>query len=308
VDRKRQNRRGIAQFTAAYKSGGRVHTYRAVAVRGGGLGKVTTGAVAADKWGAAAFTDEFSGTVLGAAWNHRLQGYQPGSRRKCSKAAVEAVAVGGGAVRLSVLDDPARPTLVDEVNGTQKCSFEGEKYDWRLNGSIGTKDTQAFKYGYAAARVKFQPRRGQHASFWLQPQSRTADEGSAKKTGAEIDVIEWFGKGHPSGGLTSFIYHYPDDGKPGITPKKVGGFIKRPGRFGGKWHRKYHVFSVEWTPNRYVFRIDGKETFRTGKGVSGRPQYLILSLLSSDYELKYLGGDDRLPQHMQVDWVRYWQR
>ena len=37
------------------------------------------------------------------------------------------------------------------------------------------------------------------------------------------------------------------------------------------------------------------------------PQYPILSLLSSDYELKNLGGEDRLPQHMYVDWMAMWQ-
>ena len=36
-------------------------------------------------------------------------------------------------------------------------------------------------------------------------------------------------------------------------------------------------------------------------------EYLILSLLSSDYELPDLGGEDRLPQHMYVDWVQFWR-
>ena len=38
-----------------------------------------------------------------------------------------------------------------------------------------------------------------------------------------------------------------------------------------------------------------------------QPQYPILSLLSSDYELKKLGGDANLPQIMSVDWIRFWQ-
>ena len=42
-------------------------------------------------------------------------------------------------------------------------------------------------------------------------------------------------------------------------------------------------------------------------GISAQPQYPILSLLSSDYELKNLGGETRLPQSMYVDWVRVWQ-
>ncbi len=43
-------------------------------------------------------------------------------------------------------------------------------------------------------------------------------------------------------------------------------------------------------------------------GVSGQEQFPILSLLSSDYELAQLkGGDKKLPQTMNVDWVRLWQ-
>ncbi len=100
----------------------------------------------------------------------------------------------------------------------------------------------------------------------------------------------------------------PTTGSRASPPKKVGGWIKKPGQYGGKWSTRYHVFSVEWTPKRYVFRIDGQEIYRTSKGVSGQEQYLILSLLSSDYELSALGGDGKLPQTMDVDWVRTWER
>ena len=299
VATRKQNGKGIAEFTAPYKVKGKIALYRATAVKFRGQSKVTSKAVKTSKWGAADFTDQFSGKSLSNKWTDRLQGYQPESSRKCSMASPRARKVANGAVRLSVFDDPTRG---------RDCSYEGTNYDWRLNGHIGTQGNKSFKYGYAAARMKFQPRRGQHASFWMQPEIREAEEGSAKKTGAEIDVIEWFGGGHPSGGLTSFIYHYPDNGALGVTGEKVGGFIKKSGRFGGDWAKRFHVFSVEWTPQRYIFRIDGQETFRTSKGVSGQQQFLILSLLSSDYELPLLGGDNKLPQHMYVDWVRYWAR
>lgn len=309
VAQAKQNGRGEAQFTAPYRIRGRLLTYRVLAPAGGGLGKIASNGVRTDRWGQADWTDEFDGHALGADWNHRLQGYSAVSLRRCSKASPRAVQVRDGAVHLSVLNDPDRPTLEDELNGTRKCRYAGRSYEWRLNGHIGTQDAEKdFLYGFAAARVKVQPLRGQHASFWLQPTAPAAPEGSAKQTGAEIDVIEWFGKNHPNGGLSSFIWHYPDDGGPGKTGVKIGGFIKNPGRFGGKWHQRYHVFSVEWTPKRYIFRIDGKETYRTSKGVSGQRQFLILSLLSSDYELQYLGGEDRLRQTMAVDWVRYWER
>jgi beta-glucanase (GH16 family) len=294
-----ENAHGQVDFAAPYSFGGKPAVYRVHAPAADGLGVVDSTPASTSEWGDATYSDEFAGTSLGPDWSDRLQGYSAASLRKCSKADPRAVQVAGGVLRLSVLADPDRTG--------ETCRVDGHDYAWRINGHVGTAGKQSFTYGYAAARIKFQPLRGQHGSFWLQPSTRTADEGSAKETGAEIDVIEWFGEHDPHGGLASFIYDYPDNGKAGVTPEKVGGYLKDPDRFGSDWAGAYHVFSVEWTPSEYVFRIDGKETFRTTKGVSGRPEFLILSLLSSDYELPWLGGDQRLPQHMDVDWVRYWQ-
>jgi len=154
--------------------------------------------------------------------------------------------------------------------------------------------------------MKLQKNRGQHASFWLQPVPYRPEATSAAYGGAEIDVVEWFGHGGNHGGLTSFVHHPTPRGR-----VKVGGFVNNPARFlssrSDRWWKQYHVFSVQWSPTAYVFRIDGRETARITEGVSQQPQYPILSLLSSDYELKNLGGEDRLPQHMYVDWVQLWQ-
>jgi hypothetical protein len=67
------------------------------------------------------------------------------------------------------------------------------------------------------------------------------------------------------------------------------------------------VFSVEWTPREYVFRIDGRETTRITSGVSHHPEFLILSMLSSDFELDLIDDED-LPQYLDVDWVAAWSR
>ena len=108
------------------------------------------------------------------------------------------------------------------------------------------------------------------------------------------------------GGLATFLYHPTTGGR-----QKVGGKLTDTDRYlaekSDRWWRAYHVFSLEWTPTEYIFRIDGRETWRTSVGISHVPQYPILSLLSSDYELKNLGGENRLPQHMYVDWMAMWQ-
>src|SRR5690606_9016394 len=171
--------------------------------------------------------------------------------------------------------------------------------DYRLNGHIGTENKFSFKYGVAAARIKFPKAEGQHGAFWLQPQTRVATSVNPKLTGAEIDIIESFGQ--TSGpknalGLTSFTYHWKKRGSK-IVPVKTGKWLKNTDDLlnGRKdsWSKGYHVFSVEWTPKEYIMRIDGQETWRSKVGVSGQPQYAILSLLSSDYELKHLGGDKK---------------
>jgi beta-glucanase (GH16 family) len=131
----------------------------------------------------------------------------------------------------------------------------------------------------------------------------TTDSG---KGGTEIDVIEWFGEGVKQGGLASFIYMLTPDG-----PEKVGGMLEDPDQYltgqDDSWFEDYHVFSVEWTPEEYIFRIDGQETWRTDQGISHQPEYPILSLLSSDYELDNLGKTTHLPQTMQVDWLKFWE-
>lgn len=237
----------------------------------------------------ATFTDEFDGKGVSPAWQTRSQGYV--GVRTCSRADDSAVAQRDGVLRLSVLDDPKKGD----------CRYEGKPHAYRLNGHVGTEATQAFTYGYAAARIKFQQLRGQHGAFWLQ-RSGNVVGGDRNDSGAEIDVMEYFGDEHPQGGLTSFIYYQPKGKK---KAKTVGGFIEDSEKYGKDWSSKFHVFSVEWTPEEYVFRVDGRITRRITEGVTGQPEFLVLSLLSSDYELRHIKEDD-LPQHMDVDWVRVW--
>lgn len=298
-----QDRKGRAEFGARASRSGKALTYRVQALPFKGLKKVTSKPVSTERWLDATWTDEFSGSTLGSAWSHRGQSYEPSSLRNCSKGDPRAVSVGGGAVRVSVLKDSAR--------GDQKCVARKDgkstgTYAYRVNGHIGTQNAVSFKYGFAAARIKMHKSRGQHGGFWMQPQTSVPGATNPKETGAEIDVIEYFGDGSKTGGLTSFIYSKNSKGQ----DVKTGSWIKNPESFlknrKDDWWKSYHVFSVEWTPKMYVFRIDGKETWRTKVGVSGQPQYPILSLLSSDYEIHY-GGDKQLPQHMNVDWVRLWE-
>jgi hypothetical protein len=265
-------------------------------------GGATSQTVAGDTWGEADFDDEFDGKALSQDWMNRGEGYNPEGLRACSAGSGDAVDVAGGTLGLSVLLDPDR---VGETCTAKKANGKVEgKFAYRLNGQIAP-NGHYFKYGVLAARIKFQEKQGQHGSLWMQPAISESTTDSAKG-GAEIDVIEYFGDGVKNGGLASFVYKLTPDG-----PEKVGGQLPDPDQYlagqDDSWFDQYHVFSVEWTPDEYIFRIDGQETYRTSEGISHQPEYPILSLLSSDYELQHLGGDENLPQTMNVDWLRFWQ-
>lgn len=243
----------------------------------------------------ASFTDDFDESSVdepGAIWNTRAQGYT--GVRKCSQALPEAAEVVDGVLELHVIEDPSRKGEECQLPGRRK------KFPYRANGHVGTEGTYGFTYGYAAARIRTQSARGQHAAFWMQATGGQRS-GGPEKGGAEIDIMEYFGDDHPLGGLTQFTYFLDKSGK----KQTVGGWVPDVEQYGDDWAEQYHVYSVEWTPEEYVFRIDGVVTQRLEGPTSGREEFLILSLLSSDYELPRFNGE--LPETMEVDWARVWE-
>ena len=292
----RQEKSGKAYFKAAVSKGGLPLTYRVTAQKQGSLKAVKSKTVDTSRWVTPTFTDEFSGSTLNPVWGMRGQNYEPLSKRVCSKGDPSAVKVTGGALRLSVIKDRSRSDKCKAVSRKKT-----KKIAYRLNGHVGTAESFNFRYGVASARIKMQKQKGQHASFWMQP----IGENKPGSDGHEIDIIEYFGDKHPQGGLTSFIHWYK-----GQRLIKTGSWIKNSTSFlqnkRDGWSKNYHVFSVQWTPKSITFYIDGKETWRTSARVSKAQQYLILSLLASDYEALEM-PDKKLPQHMYVDWVRVWE-
>ena len=286
---------GRAELAARASRGGKALTYRVVATRFGSLPSVNSRTVSTERWLTPTWTDQFAGKELSPMWTHRGQTYQPESLRRCSKGSAKAVRVGGGAVRLRVMRDPDRVTKCPAL----KSGKVAGRYAYRLNGHIGTDQAFSFRYGFAAARIKFPGVRGQHGSFWMQPVGGMYPGG----TGHEIDVTEFFGGTRKRSGLFSYIHRYQDGRIVKAGTNVSDRFLHGPR---DRWGRNFHVFSVQWTPHRLIFRIDGRETWRVGGRISRVPQYLILSLLSSDYELTDV-GDRELPQQMAVDWVRVWE-
>lgn len=251
------------------------------------------------------FDDAFDGDALGDSWRTVEREYLPKAKRSCTRSAERAAKVEDGFLELSVIADKSQDEPCEAKSADGKSLGE---FPYRVNGHVSTVRTYQFKYGVASARMKFQEEQGQHGAFWLWPDHSVPKEEGAEKSGAEVDVAEWFGMGKSGGDMRSYAY-WKDGGE---KKQKAGGRVEDLDSFlAGKddsWFKRYHVFTLEWTPDAYTFLIDGKVTMRIDEGISGVEQYLRLSLLASDFELKYVEKpDEELPQSMDVDWVRVWE-
>jgi len=167
----------------------------------------------------------------------------------------------------------------------------GDKYH---TGMIATHGKFEHAFGYWECRVKLQREIGHWSAFWLQSPTYGNPVGDVAKAGTEIDIFEYLRK---RGDKMQHTLHWDGYGKDHESQGKVADV---PG-LGEGWH----TIGLEWTPAAYAFFIDGKETWRTDKGVSQRPEYIILSL-----EVGSWAGDiakAKLPDSVLFDYVRVYK-
>jgi beta-glucanase (GH16 family) len=241
------------------------------------------------------WSDEFNGSKLSSAWTVLPTGANAG--RTCAVASKKMSTVSGGKAHIGAAVDTSK----------KKTSTCPTHY---LNSQIETNRT--FLYGKFEARIKFQPDRGMHAAFWMLPSTAAPVSGTSQADlpgyrGVEVDMAEYFGDafGNPKAGIYSYVYSPQIDG----TAKKIGGRAAKASKIIGsnKPSGGYHTYAVEWTPTAYIFSVDGKETQRITEGISHRPERVLLSMLTSDWEVPKM-NNKKLPEAMSVDWVHVAQK
>jgi len=144
------------------------------------------------------------------------------------------------------------------------------------------------------ARLKMPKQPGHWPAFWLMcgGVSKVDDAG---RNGTEIDIVEipW-----RDGRITMNLHwdgygpdHKTAGGKQTKIPELTEGF---------------HDYALLWTPEEYVFYVDGKEVWRTkAGGVSQVPEFVKLT-----EEIGTWGGDIKkaeLPDYCEVDYVRVYE-
>ena len=213
--------------------------------------------------------DDFNGNALDPKkWE--VRGIGP---RALGFVAPEAVTVEGGYLKLHALKKDGRILL----------------------GAVGTQNRCMTRYGYYECRAQLQKSAGIWAAFWIQ--SPEISKGEDPTTfGAEIDIMEFFKKLGTD--IVSHNVHWAY-GPHQQTTHGMQSYLKGVSE-------GFHTFGLEWTPEHYVFFVDGYRFYEVTTGISHIDEYLILSMEapSDPKEIK----DAVLPDVFVVDYVKVYQR
>lgn len=192
--------------------------------------------------------------------------------------------------------------------GRFTSGIETRKVVGNSNDNKGTSDELLFSqaFGYFECRVKFPNSDGMWSAFWLQS-SNQRKVGNEGEDGTEIDIYESaFRKSKDSKMGHALLWDgYGKDAK-------VSDYI---GNLEQDLYDGYHTFALKWTPEYYVFYIDGKPTWATADGnVSKVKEFLRLTVeidAGDGYgphgqKIGKFSHDEDADDFM-IDYVKVWQ-
>ncbi len=236
------------------------------------------------------FEDEFNGDELDMRyWTHYRQGVRKGGYWEKDQA---------------FLRDG---TLVIRSEYKEDGQFGAGFYTDRID----TRRKYLQTYGYFECRCILPAAEGLWSAFWLS--SENIKDGTPGKEGTEIDVFEsppyYRGRFGLENNLVTSNLHYGGY-ELGHRYRNVAiAKVNNP-------YSEFNTYGVEWSPEGYIFYVNGQETGRsTFGGVSEVPEYMLLSTEIDGVDGVPFHGwsgiakpdSENYPAEFIVDYVRAYQ-
>ncbi|MCF8265555.1 MAG: glycoside hydrolase family 16 protein [Ignavibacteriales bacterium] len=182
----------------------------------------------------------------------------------------------------------------------RKENYKNSDYS---SASITTQNLKEFLYGRIEVKAKLPSGRGMWPAIWTLGSN-------IEKAGwplcGEIDIMENVGydpnKVHGNIHTKSFNHNLGTN---------KGSFVKDE-----SLSEEYHIYAIDWTPEKIDFFLDDKKYFTFNNDKNGdqdswpfdKPQYLILNLAVGGFWGGREGIDDNIfPQFFKIDYVRYYK-
>jgi beta-glucanase (GH16 family) len=186
------------------------------------------------------FFDDFNGSALDRTkWNVEVTGHTNNDEQQAY--------VDSSSVLYFVHGEAAQGAkngalVIKAIYHPGYTSKEGKKYDF-LSARINTEKKMEFTYGTASARMKIASGAGMWPAFWA------LGEGTWPGCG-EIDMMETVG----DSSWISNALHGPNYF--GNTPLAFRYFLPNKQNVD-----EWHIYSVDWTPDKLTFKTDGIITY-----------------------------------------------
>jgi beta-glucanase (GH16 family) len=170
-----------------------------------------------------------------------------------------------------------------------------KKGDTLLGSAVGTQGLFMSKYGYYECRARLQQSQGVWGAFWIQSPDISKGEDPAVY-GAEIDIMEFFKKLGTD--IVSHNVHWAY-GPHQQTTHGMQSYLKGVSK-------GFHLFGLEWMPDRYIFYIDGYRFYEVTTGISNIKEYMILSMEYPNEKEEI--SKTVFPDVFTVDYVKVYQK
>lgn len=177
------------------------------------------------------------------------------------------------------------------------------------NDNKGTSDTLLFSqaFGYFECRVKFPKSQGLWSAFWLQS-SNMRQVGNKGKDGTEIDVYESAFINNETSRMGHALL-WDGYGKRAKVADYIGGLSQ-------DLYDGFHTFALKWTPEYYVFYIDGVATWASEAGDVSRVKEFLRLTVEIDagdgsgphgQEIGQFSHNNSDNDDFEIDYVKVWQ-
>lgn len=246
------------------------------------------------------WSDEFDGDTLDTdKWDYRL--CMMGKRHEAWTD--KGVAIKDGCAVFTIMEENGAVVssqlqtgynFMDEPVASTK--FGREFLQWPIGKLHKNKFTH--RYGYYECRCRLQKMDGWRVAFWIQSPIIGASL-DPKLTGSEVDIMESFFPGNVKA-------HYVFTGGYGLDMQRT-----KLGGMDGVSTDEFHTFGLLWTPEKYVFYVDGVEDGVVTENVSGIEQFILISTEAHGYRYEdhrptkeaveaAKAGDDFLVDYVRV--------
>lgn len=161
---------------------------------------------------------------------------------------------------------------------SSKLGFQPKDFSY-TSGLISSGNGFRQKYGKFEAKIKMNRMYPGYHAFWMVGEQMIP----------QIDIINVLGKS-----ANGQVANYYKNGNVQRNIDKISGLSLT---------NDYFIYTLEWYPDKLVWKINDVEVYSTTQGIPEEPLYLIFSAgLRGDID------QSKLPQVMEIDWIKCYQK